>query len=103
MTEVPAITKINTHDQLLKFCKDKLEREGIPELPIIKEGMLSKQGQIVKNWKQRWFVLRNNKLYYKKAKVLVPIPVHSLTKENRLIRDSLILFHYKPWVPLEVL
>eukprot|EP01105_Mastigella_eilhardi_P026448 TRINITY_DN767_c0_g1_i1.p1 TRINITY_DN767_c0_g1~~TRINITY_DN767_c0_g1_i1.p1 ORF type:complete len:532 (+),score=148.28 TRINITY_DN767_c0_g1_i1:123-1598(+) len=33
-----------------------------------KEGQLCKQGHVVKNWKQRWFRLKNDKLYYFKDK-----------------------------------
>ena len=31
---------------------------------------LNFQGHLVKNWKRRWFVLRNNSLYYYASKVL---------------------------------
>jgi len=33
-----------------------------------KEGFLYKQGKIVKNWKNRWFVLKNRQLLYYKSK-----------------------------------
>lgn len=36
---------------------------------IIYEGWLIKQGGFIKTWKQRWFILRNDKnLYYYKTK-----------------------------------
>ena len=34
-----------------------------------KEGYLTKQGMIRKNWKRRWFILRNNILSYYKSKL----------------------------------
>ena len=33
-----------------------------------KEGYLSKRGHLVKNWKKRWFRLKNDTLYYFKDK-----------------------------------
>jgi hypothetical protein len=33
-----------------------------------KSGFLTKQGKLVKNWKKRWFVLKDNVLYYYKTK-----------------------------------
>lgn len=42
-------------------------KEGI----TFKEGFLTKKGNVVKNWKRRWFVLNGTVLsYYKKPKVL---------------------------------
>ncbi len=35
---------------------------------VTKEGWLIKQGHVVKNWKQRWFVLANSELSYFKTK-----------------------------------
>ena len=32
----------------------------------VKQGYLTKQGHVVKNWKRRWFVLRDGCLYYYK-------------------------------------
>ncbi|XP_021499140.1 rho GTPase-activating protein 22 isoform X3 [Meriones unguiculatus] len=36
--------------------------------PILKAGWLKKQRSIVKNWQQRWFVLRGDQLFYYKDK-----------------------------------
>ncbi|XP_077602561.1 rho GTPase-activating protein 22 isoform X1 [Crocuta crocuta] len=36
--------------------------------PILKEGWLKKQRSIMKNWQQRWFVLRGDQLFYYKDK-----------------------------------
>merc|ERR1711991_345162 len=33
-----------------------------------KEGMLRKKGHFVKNWKERWFVIQGDKLFYFKNK-----------------------------------
>ena len=43
----------------------------LPISPSInsKEGYLTKQGMIRKNWKTRWFILRNNTLSYYKSKL----------------------------------
>jgi len=34
----------------------------------MKEGWLTKQGKVVKSWKKRWFVLKDNTLSYYKSK-----------------------------------
>jgi len=40
-------------------------KEGVP----VKEGWLTKKGNVVKNWKRRWFIMRGTVLsYYKKQK-----------------------------------
>lgn len=39
-----------------------------PQAVDSKEGYLTKQGRIVKNWKSRWFVLRSSMLSYYKTK-----------------------------------
>nr|XP_040128541.1 rho GTPase-activating protein 22 isoform X4 [Ictidomys tridecemlineatus] len=36
--------------------------------PVLKAGWLRKQRSIMKNWQQRWFVLRGNQLFYYKDK-----------------------------------
>jgi len=36
--------------------------------PNDKEGELKKQGHVVKNWKNRWFILKDNNFYYFKKK-----------------------------------
>lgn len=38
--------------------------------PATKEGFLTKQGEIVRNWKRRWFVLKNKMLYYFESKTV---------------------------------
>ena len=41
------------------------EKSGFSE--IVKEGYLTKQGHLVKNWKKRWFVLKIGQLQYFKS------------------------------------
>ncbi|XP_051693486.1 rho GTPase-activating protein 22 isoform X10 [Oryctolagus cuniculus] len=36
--------------------------------PVLKAGWLKKQRSIMKNWQQRWFVLRGDQLFYYKDK-----------------------------------
>ncbi|XP_059934751.1 rho GTPase-activating protein 22 isoform X2 [Mesoplodon densirostris] len=36
--------------------------------PVLKAGWLKKQGSIMRNWQQRWFVLRGHQLFYYKDK-----------------------------------
>lgn len=36
--------------------------------PVLKEGWLKRQRSIMKNWQQRWFVLRGDQLFYYKDK-----------------------------------
>ncbi|MEJ1276660.1 hypothetical protein NN561_007569 [Cricetulus griseus] len=36
--------------------------------PVLKAGWLRKQRSIMKNWQQRWFVLRGDQLFYYKDK-----------------------------------
>jgi len=48
---------------------------------IVKSGYLIKQGDTVKNWKKRWFVLRNSSLaYYKTKDDLKPIRMIPLSE-----------------------
>lgn len=39
-------------------------QEGISLLNPEKEGFLVKEGHVLKNWKKRWFVLKNDTLFY---------------------------------------
>eukprot|EP01099_Mayorella_cantabrigiensis_P005420 TRINITY_DN4338_c0_g1_i1.p1 TRINITY_DN4338_c0_g1~~TRINITY_DN4338_c0_g1_i1.p1 ORF type:complete len:257 (-),score=52.59 TRINITY_DN4338_c0_g1_i1:773-1483(-) len=59
-----------------------------------KQGELTKQGHVVKNWKSRWFILKNNKLFYFKPtssntydleqpKGMIQLKDCSITKLNR--------------------
>ncbi|KYR00461.1 pleckstrin (PH) domain-containing protein [Tieghemostelium lacteum] len=59
---------------------------------ILKQGYLTKIGEVVKNWKRRWFIMENNYLFYLKNqrsnKVLGRIPligskVENVSKEQR--------------------
>jgi hypothetical protein len=42
--------------------------DGATWYPNDKEGELKKQGHVVRNWKLRWFILKDNNLYYFKKK-----------------------------------
>ncbi|KAM7169421.1 rho GTPase-activating protein 22-like [Macrochelys suwanniensis] len=50
------------------------EQTGLPSRPsspslqdrVLKSGWLKKQRSIMKNWQQRWFVLRGDQLFYYK-------------------------------------
>eukprot|EP01122_Echinamoeba_exundans_P008511 TRINITY_DN2831_c0_g1_i1.p1 TRINITY_DN2831_c0_g1~~TRINITY_DN2831_c0_g1_i1.p1 ORF type:complete len:499 (+),score=118.44 TRINITY_DN2831_c0_g1_i1:50-1546(+) len=48
-----------------------------------KEGQLRKQGHVVKNWKDRWFVIKNDTMYYFKTKKdTVREPLGTIPLEN---------------------
>lgn len=46
--------------------------------PVLKEGWLKRQRSIMKNWQQRWFVLRGDQLFYYKDKDETKPQVRSL-------------------------
>ena len=48
------------------LLKDGLKDGG--KEGVVKEGSLSKRGEINKNWKVRWFILKDGKLFYFKRK-----------------------------------
>ncbi|KAB1271751.1 Rho GTPase-activating protein 22 [Camelus dromedarius] len=52
--------------------------------PVLKAGWLKKQRSIMKNWQQRWFVLRGDQLFYYKDKdeTKPQIALSSLTQSN---------------------
>ena len=52
--------------KLLKYTQN-LSRENLE-----KSGYLTKLGGKVKNWKKRWFVLKNEELFYYKSPVSRP-------------------------------
>ncbi len=59
-----------------------------------KEGYLTKQGRIVKNWKIRWFVLRNTMLdYYKNKRNRHPIDTLDLRHARAVEYDNSSYFH----------
>ncbi|XP_048364756.1 dual adapter for phosphotyrosine and 3-phosphotyrosine and 3-phosphoinositide [Sphaerodactylus townsendi] len=61
----------------------KTEIDLVPNAPSLgtKEGYLTKQGGIVKNWKTRWFTLHRNELkYYKDQMSTEPIRTLDLTE-----------------------
>jgi len=64
----------NTDPQYRKRANSKIVHHIQPDskltqsalLPCRKEGWLLKRGEIVKNWKRRYFTLKDNKLSYYK-------------------------------------
>ncbi|XP_072857976.1 dual adapter for phosphotyrosine and 3-phosphotyrosine and 3-phosphoinositide [Pogona vitticeps] len=61
----------------------RTELDLVPSAPSLgtKEGYLTKQGRIVKNWKTRWFTLHRNELkYYKDQTSTEPIRALDLTE-----------------------
>jgi hypothetical protein len=60
--------------------------------PNDKEGELKKQGHVVRNWKARWFIIKNNNLYYFKKKGdskpigEIPLPGSSIKTDPKIKR-----------------
>lgn len=51
--------------------KERIEKEDerndlleLKKVKILKKGIMVKKGSFMKNWKQRWFVLKSDKLLY---------------------------------------
>jgi len=59
-----------------------------------KEGELKKQGHVVKNWKNRWFILKNDDLFYFKSKDAklpqghIPLDGSEVKIDTRLKRNN---------------
>ena len=48
-----------------RYCFYKMSKAPIDENRVLKEGFLTKKGSnLVKQWKERWFVIRGQTLYY---------------------------------------
>lgn len=56
------------------------EKKGFSD--IVKEGYLTKQGHVVKNWKKRWFILRVGELQYFKSIQKLKEPTGAINLEN---------------------
>ena len=59
----------------------------IPSNKIIKEGIMTKQGHIVRNWLQRWFVLTSDIMYYftedkSQLKGYIPLAFGQIVRRN---------------------
>jgi len=53
------------------------------------EGHLKKKGHLVKNWKQRWFILRGDKLWYFKKKEDLSTPLGEISLSDSVCTTSL--------------
>eukprot|EP01121_Diplochlamys_sp_Union-15-3_P014907 TRINITY_DN481_c0_g1_i1.p2 TRINITY_DN481_c0_g1~~TRINITY_DN481_c0_g1_i1.p2 ORF type:complete len:187 (-),score=33.64 TRINITY_DN481_c0_g1_i1:1000-1560(-) len=53
-----------------------------------KEGQLKKQGHVVKNWKQRWFIIKNSMLFYFKNKTSLDKPLGAVPLEDAQINTE---------------
>jgi hypothetical protein len=62
--------------------------------PNDKEGELKKQGHVVRNWKVRWFIIKDNNLYYFKKKGdqkpidMVPLPGSQIKVDTKVKRSN---------------
>jgi len=70
---------------------------------VSRDGWLTKQGGSIRTWKKRWFVLKDNKLYYFKSQKDVEVtgdivlgPDGSCTEENFDARKKKNCFSVKP-------
>jgi PH domain/RhoGEF domain len=61
------MSAIRTPIDHMKSGAPALRAAPLPSSPN-KQGYLTKQGAVVKNWKRRWFILKNHVLYYYKDK-----------------------------------
>eukprot|EP01121_Diplochlamys_sp_Union-15-3_P015057 TRINITY_DN4907_c0_g1_i2.p1 TRINITY_DN4907_c0_g1~~TRINITY_DN4907_c0_g1_i2.p1 ORF type:complete len:253 (+),score=46.87 TRINITY_DN4907_c0_g1_i2:23-760(+) len=64
-----------------------------------KEGLLKKQGHVVKNWKYRWFIVKNDYMFYFKDKSSLEEPLGIIPLINSLIMlpDSDVKVKNKPF------
>ncbi|KAJ5079803.1 hypothetical protein M0811_04116 [Anaeramoeba ignava] len=81
---------INKITKKIKQKKEK-EKEKLKEIKIIKSGYLTKQGDKHKNWKKRWFVLKDNAtITYSKSESTQQNPLGIISLENTLFIQSKI-------------
>lgn len=59
-------------EKVLKTCAT-YTTVSLKKVKERKEGFLTKLGGRIKNWKRRWFVLEDGKLYYYKGPVSTPL------------------------------
>lgn len=78
--------EIQVSPEIRKKMEIILKSHGATELTgfsgIVKEGYLTKQGHVVKNWKKRWFVLRIGQLQYFKSLTKLKEPKGSINLVN---------------------
>jgi len=52
------------------------------------DGLLRKKGHIVKNWKLRWFVIKNDKIWYFKSQQEIEVPLGEIDLTDSVLSTS---------------
>jgi len=72
-----------------KYGEDAIKVPASSLLPCEKDGMLTKQGGSWKSWKQRYFVLKGDKLYYYKTPKDQVFTGRIELESNSVVREEL--------------
>lgn len=79
----------NSENSSVENLADELGESYNPQAVSSKEGFLTKQGWIRKNWKKRWFVLRGSMLsYFRTKQSRYPIDSLNLSKAQGIDYDN---------------